>query len=249
MLVCMCCSISTARNRADLGGHAARVDSTVENIIQISWPTDLTSELDESEYMRAARAISDQLYGDPAGTWAMDMNQFLVKMPHTLTDTPWHQARRHARRASPIDDRTCCAQDQSYYVPLPDTRACNLWLALGDVSVDMGCLWFIDSPLDAPLPLRPHRPAGGGGGALIAEGFSEAGSTPVPLRAGSITVHSHMTPHFARGNTTDAPRLGYIMQTRPSWSVRDARMLGFDHGRSAGACFQVVVYRQRTSGA
>jgi len=72
--------ISTARRRGDLGGHADRVDPGVENIIQISWPTDLTSELDESEYMRASRDVSEQLYGDPRGTWAMDMNQFLVKM-------------------------------------------------------------------------------------------------------------------------------------------------------------------------
>lgn len=72
--------ISTARRRGDLGGHADRVDPGVENIIQITWPTDLTSELDESEYMRASRDVSEQLYGDPRGTWAMDMNQFLVKM-------------------------------------------------------------------------------------------------------------------------------------------------------------------------
>jgi phytanoyl-CoA hydroxylase len=165
--------------------------------------------------MRAAREISDQLYGDAPGTWAMDMNQFLVKAPCTLTDTPWHQ-------------------DQSYYVELADPRACNLWLALVDVTVDMGCLWFVDAPLDAPGPLRPHRQAGRGGGALEAEGFSEAAATAVPLRAGSITVHGHMTPHYARGNATAVSRQGYVMQTRPSWSVREARMLGFDHGRCAG---------------
>jgi hypothetical protein len=103
-------SIPTAKNRADLGGHALRVDATIENIVQIScvpgygaaqacwissyctllyiavlcnslillcgqrrWPTDLTSKLDESEYMCAAREISDQLYGDASGTWVMDM--------------------------------------------------------------------------------------------------------------------------------------------------------------------------------
>ena len=142
------------------------------------------------------------------------MNQFLVKQPHTKTDTPWHQ-------------------DQSYYIQLPDPRACNLWLALGDVTEEMGCLWFEDSPLDAPIPLRPHRPAGRGGGALQSEGFLER-ATPTPLRAGSITVHSHLTPHYARGNATDTPRYGYVVQTRPAASVRMARMKGFDHGRCAG---------------
>ena len=83
--------IDTRRNRADLGGHADRVQPLTENIIQIAWPTDLSSALDENLLIQRARAMSDQLYGDAPGTWALDMNQFLVKMPHTDTDTPLHQ--------------------------------------------------------------------------------------------------------------------------------------------------------------
>lgn len=147
-----------------------------------------------------------------------------------MTDTPWHQ-------------------DQSYYISLSDPRACNLWLALVDVTADMGCLWFADAPLDAPGPLRPHHAAGRGGGALETDGFSEAAATPVPLRAGSVTVHSHLTPHYARGNSTGEPRLGYVMQTRPSWSVREARLLGFDHGRSAGNTPDEVFSRQQRAEA
>ena len=200
--------------RADLGGFVNQVKPGVENIVQIAWPTDITSALDENEFIVNSRAISDALYGDAQGTWALDMNQFLVKQPYTKTDTPFHQ-------------------DQSYYVDLPDPRACNLWLALGDVTEDMGCLFFEDSPLASPAPLRPHWPAGRGGGALQAEGSLER-ATATPLRAGSITVHSHLTPHYAKGNSTGVPRMGYVVQTRPAASVRAARMLGFDHGRCAG---------------
>lgn len=169
--------IDTRRNRADLGAHADRVAPLTENIIQIGWPCDLTSLLDENELVQASRAASEALYGDAPGSWARDMEQFLVKAPRTLTDTPLHQ-------------------DQSYYVPLPDPRGCNVWLALQDVDEAMGCLYFEDSPLAAPAALRAHRPAGRGGGANeCGDGPDFARMTAAPLRAGSVTVHSHLTPH------------------------------------------------------
>ena len=207
---------SVGKNRADLGGFLDRVQPGVENIVQIAWPTDLASELDENLLISRGRAISDALYGDAPGSWALDMNQFLTKAPKTRTDTPLHQ-------------------DQSYYIKLRDQRACNIWLALVDVTEDMGALWFEDAPLASPIALREHRAAGRGGGAL------ECGDGPdlakmtccAPLRAGSVTVHSHLTPHYAKGNATDRIRHGYVVQTRPSWSVREARMKGFDHGRAA----------------
>jgi len=207
--------IDTRANRADLGAHADRVVPLTENIIQVGWPCDLTSLLDENELVQAGRAASEALYGDAPGTWARDMEQFLIKMPHTLTDTPLHQ-------------------DQSYYAPLSDPRGCNIWLALQDVDDAMGCLWFGDSPLDAPAPMQVHRSAGRGGGALeCGDGPDFARMTPAPLRAGSVTVHSHMTPHYAKGNATDRARFAYVVQTRPAAMVREARLRGFDHGRKA----------------
>ena len=206
---------SVGRNRADLGGFLDRVQPGVENIVQIAWPTDLASELDENLLISRGRAISEQLYGDAAGTWSLDMNQFLSKAPQTRTDTPLHQ-------------------DQSYYIKLRDQRACNIWLALVDVSEEMGALWFEDVPLAPPVALRAHRAAGRGGGALeCGDGPDLSRMTCCPLRAGSVTVHSHLTPHYARGNATDRIRHGYVVQTRPSHSVREARMKGFDHGRAA----------------
>ena len=125
-------------------------------------------------------------------------------------------------------------QDRSYYPSLPDERACNIWLALEDVTAESGCLAFADSPLDDPTPLRTHWPAGGGGGALQCEGPAPEAVTLAPLRAGSVTVHSARTLHWAGGNSTAAPRRGYVVQTRPAASVRTARRFGFDHGRFAG---------------
>ena len=83
--------IDTKRNRADLGGHTDRVQPLTENIIQIAWPTDLVSSLDENLFIQRSREISAALYKDSPGSWQLDMNQFLVKQPHTDTDTPLHQ--------------------------------------------------------------------------------------------------------------------------------------------------------------
>lgn len=207
--------IDTRQSRADLGAHAPQIISGAENIIQIAWPSDLTSLLDENEAIQAARTLSEQLYGDAPGSWALDMNQLLIKSPRTMTDTPLHQ-------------------DQSYYIPLPDPRGVNVWVALQDVSEEMGCLQFEDSPLDAPAKMRTHWPAGRGNGALTCGEPDFTSLTPAPIRAGSVTVHSQLTPHYALGNATDTARYAYVVQTRPSASVRDARIRGFDHGRMKG---------------
>ncbi len=123
---------------------------------------------------------------------------------------------------------------QSYFVPLTDPRGANFWLALQDVDDAMGCLYFEDSPLDAPTPMQEHRPAGRGGGALTCgDGPDFSRMTAAPIRAGSVTVHSHMTLHYAKGNSTDRPRFAYIVATRPAAAVREARIRGFDHGRAA----------------
>ena len=61
-------SIATGKHRSDLGGHADRVVADRENIVQVAWPTDLTSLLDENLLIQRSRAIVnfmiDQL-GDP----------------------------------------------------------------------------------------------------------------------------------------------------------------------------------------
>ena len=108
--------IDTRRNRADLGAHADRIDTAVENIIQIGWPCDLTSQLDENEFVQAARAASDALYGDAPGTWARDMEQYLIKMPRALTDTPLHQDQVRVKRAQ----RLVATSERAALYPEPE---------------------------------------------------------------------------------------------------------------------------------
>ena len=71
------------------------------------------------------------------------------KAPYHDFPTPWHQ-------------------DCAYWIDMPDKRAVSCWVALDDVDVDNGCMWFV--PTSHLLPIRPHRPAGKGGGALECDG-------------------------------------------------------------------------------
>ena len=50
--------LGAGKLRADLGGFLDQVKPGTENIVQIAWPTDITSSLDENEFIQSSRAIS-----------------------------------------------------------------------------------------------------------------------------------------------------------------------------------------------
>ena len=214
--------ISTMDKRGDLGGHVDRVDQTKENTVQIMHPYALTSKLDGCEHFRKGEDIANQLYYKSMGrkqreNFGLDCSQFLVKFPKTMTETPWHQ-------------------DQSYYPPGlvdMDTRACNIWLALEDCTVESGCLHFIPTPLSC-TELSPHRAAGNGRGALMTdppEGGLERRAT-APMRAGSVVVFNNYTYHYGGPNISENRRPAFVAQFRPKKMIQACRVLfDFDHGK------------------
>ena len=208
-------SIDCSRHRGDLGGHAARVDAAVENCVQICHPYAHTSALDECEHFRKGASICDQLFGGAApGTFGLDCSQLLVKPARTATETPWHQ-------------------DQSYYpAALPDLRAANVWLALADVTEEMGCMAYKSVPLSA-RELSPHRPAGNGKGALTCgEPPAASGETTLcPVKAGSVIVFASYTYHRGLPNRSNATRPAFVAQFRPKPMIQACREMGFDHGK------------------
>ena len=112
-------------------------------------------------------------------------------------------------------------QDQSYYPPGlvgMDARACNIWLALEDCTVDSGCLHFIPT---APLScnaLSPHKVAAGNGrGALMTDPPSEGleRRTTTPMRAGSVVAFNNYTYHYGGPNSTEKRRPAFVAQFRP----------------------------------
>ena len=91
-------------------------------------------------------------------------------------------------------------------------------------------MWFV--PGSHLKPLRPHRPAGRGGGALECD-CTEAECVCVPLRPGSCTFHAGSMLHYSRGNSTAGHRRALIVNFRPAAMIELERAKGFDHGKSA----------------
>ena len=200
--------IEVGRRRSDLGAGADPRRPGVENITQILWPSEARPELLGSAAYTRALAIAREILGEDA---AFDFDMLIDKAPLTATPTPWHQ-------------------DCAYWIDLPDRRAASCWIALDDATVDNGCLWFV--PGSHRRAMRPHRPAGRGGGALECDA-TEAEGTPVPIAAGSCTFHDGGTLHGSRGNTTRERRRALVVNFRPQAMVELERARGFDHGKDA----------------
>lgn len=201
-------AIDVGRRRSDLGAGAPTRRPGVENITQVMWPSDSVPELLSSPAYARALEVAREILGDDL---AFDFDMLIDKAPGTATPTPWHQ-------------------DCAYWIDLPDRRAVSCWIALDDATVENGCLWFV--PGSHRRPVRPHRPAGKGGGALECDG-TEAEGVAVPLAAGSCTFHHGGTMHYSRGNSTAGRRRALIVNFRPQAMVELERTRGFDHGRDA----------------
>ncbi|MFF7601623.1 phytanoyl-CoA dioxygenase family protein [Streptomyces mirabilis] len=202
--------IACGDKRSDLGGGSSRKNGAVENITQIMWPSVLFPPLLDLPLHARALAVARDLNGEDA---VLDFDMLIDKAPHTGVPTPWHQ-------------------DAAYWVGLPDTRAVSIWVALDESVLDNGCMWYVRGSHETPL--RPHWPAGSGGGALQCEcSEDEPGATPVPLLPGSAVAHAGGTLHYSRGNLTHAHRRAYILNFRPAEMIRLEREKGMDHGLSS----------------
>lgn len=114
-------------------------------------------------------------------------DHILWKMPGDSRPTPWHQ-------------------DLPFW-PLEDARALSFWITVDDVDETNGCMMFVPKSqeagkLKAISLVEPED---------LMEYAKEAGMAPekpiiARLRAGSCTVHSGLTFHYAYANRTDHPR-------------------------------------------
>jgi phytanoyl-CoA hydroxylase len=199
--------IDCGPKRSDLGAGAARRDGVVENITQIMWPSALHPPLLALSLHRRALDLARRLIGEDA---VLDFDMLIDKAPGSAVATPWHQ-------------------DAAYWLDLPDPRAVSVWVALDESTVDNGCMWYVRG--SHRTPIRPHWPAGTGGGAIeCACSEDEPGATPVPLPPGHAVAHAGGTLHYSRGNSTDGHRRAYILNFRPAAMVDLERERGMDHG-------------------
>jgi len=137
--------------------------------------------------------------------------QFLFSMAiykpagHPYT-TPWHQDMSYISQPTSPPGLT-----------LPNDTVLQFWLALVDVSEDMGCMEFIPNFHEQPMP--EHFVAAGDPedeGRLLAIVDPEhqmdlTSAVPCPLNAGDATVHGYATPHFTGPNRSlDKDRPAFI---------------------------------------
>lgn len=198
--------IDSSQFRSDLGGHAADGDKKKvgELITQIMVPGRIVPELLTKPLHKKSLEISRLLLGDDI---ELDFDMLIDKAPNTNTATPWHQ-------------------DRAYWLSMPDTRAVSCWVALDKAIKDNGCMWYV--PGSHKLPVRPHAPAGKGGGALECNA-EESEGIAIELKPGDCVFHHGGTLHYTRGNSTNLRRRAFITNFRPKAMIEFERNKGYDH--------------------
>ncbi|MEO2006238.1 MAG: phytanoyl-CoA dioxygenase family protein [Candidatus Poribacteria bacterium] len=118
-------------------------------------------------------------------------NQAVYKFPETHKEFPWHQDNGY----TPVDP-------EQYY---------TCWLALGDATIDNGCVWLL--PGSHKDGTRPHTDSDIG-----RVGYTgEDEGVPVAMKRGSMAVFSSLLLHRSGQNVTQGEvRKGYIVQFIPS---------------------------------
>jgi hypothetical protein len=157
---------------------------------QILNPRNFDARLMETGFHRCGLQIARQLLG-PRARFRSDIS--FMKPARIGSDTPWHQ-------------------DEAFGNPAFDHQEITIWLALTPASVANSCMSFI--PGSQHFPVLEHRPMGGDPRSHALEcidGFDPAQAVACPLVAGSCTIHTHRTLHYAGPNNSDQFRLAYAL--------------------------------------
>ena len=140
-------------------------------------------------------SLALQLIGQDEGLFIHDMS--FIKTGDEGEPTPFHQDFPHW--------------------PFDRTGAFTIWIALTDMSEDMGTLRFLPgSPQEGPLG-RYSRSVGDDmckAHPYLLEKYAPAGGKP--LRAGDATVHGDLMVHGANGNKTGRDRAAYTVRYMPT---------------------------------
>jgi len=125
----------------------------------------------------------------------------IYKMPHSGTETPWHQ-------------------DLAYLGHFASNiRSLHFWIPLQDTDTNAGALRFVGG--SHKWPLLTHVSAYEGNSHVLTVKEVSALQSPldVPVRMGSMCVHTPLTLHSAGVNTTNRIRKAWIIHfgDKPLW--------------------------------
>lgn len=138
---------------------------------------------------------------------------FFIKEPNSPTIAAWHQ-------------------DSTYYGIEPKEEVC-IWIALTEASEAAGCmeaLSFGGVPRQLHHASRVVENSVNRASQVIVEEFDQTDPVPMPLPAGSFSIHHGLCPHRSGPNTANHRRIGFGLNyiptyVRPSGTVRHAAML------------------------
>lgn len=181
----------------------------------MAWKDDWFKELALSPRLSS---LALDLIGQDEGLFIHDMS--FIKTGADGEPTPFHQDYPHW--------------------PFDRSGAFTIWIALVDMSEDMGTLQFLPgSPREGPLGRYSHK---AGDDMCKANPYLKEKYPPVggkALRAGDATVHVDMMVHGAGGNATGRERAAYTVRYMP----KDVLYTGAPHrhfdkfGLTAGGRF------------
>ncbi|GGW47944.1 phytanoyl-CoA dioxygenase family protein [Arenibacter certesii] len=193
----------TRHLRSDLAGVEGSESRKIERITQIMRPSTVIPELLKTKAYKVALQWAKDLLGDDM---ELDFDMMINKAPHSKTETPWHQ-------------------DAAYWIAMPDKRSASCWIALDEVYVENGCMWFV--PKREGYAILPHKNLPNGGALYCDTPTDKAES--IPLSPGGCTFHDGYTLHYSKGNCTDSQRRALILNFRPEKMIDLEREQGVDH--------------------
>jgi len=131
--------------------------------------------------------------------------QGLYKPPHTGGAVDWHQ--------------------DNYYFDVAGDRTVSVWLALDDVTVDNGCMWYLPGRHRERLAhVQLWDKAAKKGFYYAIPELDEAGARPAEVKCGGFAIHHCLMPHRSLKNLTERPRRGLAMHFMDA-KVEDPPML------------------------
>lgn len=180
----------------DLTGVAGADSRDPPAVPQLLFPSRFAPQIRETACWRAALDLAMALL-DTGGCRREDLvvrDHIIVKPPGSASPTPWHQ-------------------DEAYWKPEVAYNELSVWIALQDVTAEMGCMQFL--PRSHRGAVAPHHPWKGDARIIALEidpAFLRAeGAVACPIAAGRATVHHSRTLHFTSGNRSATARRALIL--------------------------------------
>ena len=115
-------------------------------------------------------------------------------------------------------------QDNAYFCQTPPDML-TVWIAIDAVTEANGPVTYVKgSHRLGPLPTKPSGVRGNSIGLAEMPEVGEGDSFIALLEPGDATIHHCDTIHYSAPNTTDHPRLGFLLVFRGSHTTTDPRL-------------------------